>query len=90
MKKRGKVHKQSIIMTPQQQELVNTTAEVFIRFYSDIYYEQKPNTIYLEAIQGNIDEWVDDHGGDESVFAGAVIQTLCMTIIHMLDKEDEE
>jgi hypothetical protein len=90
MAKKGKVSKVQLVVTPEQQELVNTTAEVFIRFYSDIYYEQKPNTIYLQAIQANIDEWTDDHDGDESVFAGAVIQTLCMTIINMLDREDEQ
>ena len=88
MKKR--VKGMQIMLTPTQQELVNATAEVFIRFYSDLYYEQPSNKLYLDAIEGNIKEWVKDHQGSEAVFNGAVIQTLCMTLINMLDQGDEE
>lgn len=88
MKKHAKSMK--LVLTPIQQELVNATAEVFIRFYSDLYYGQPANRLFLEAIEGNIKDWVKDHQGDEAVFTGAVIQTLCMTIINMSDEGGDD
>ncbi len=83
------IKKHLFVFTREQQELVNSTAEVFIRFYSDLYYGLKPNKLYLQAIQGNIDEWVTELDGDESVFTGAVVQALCMTLINIYDQEEE-
>jgi hypothetical protein len=77
-------------LTPSEQELVNATVEVFLRYYSDIYFEQPMNKLYLKAIQGNIDEWMKERKLDSAVFTSAIIQTLCLTLIHALEGEDEE
>ncbi len=77
-------------LTPSEQELVNSTAEVFIRYYSDIYYEQPINKLYLKAIQGNIDEWAKERKLDHAVFTSAIIQALCMTLINIIDQGDED
>jgi hypothetical protein len=79
-----------VIMTPDEQELVNSTAETFLRYYSDMYYEQPANKLYLKAIEGNMNEWIKERKLDASVFTSAIIQTLCLTLIHTLDEQVEQ
>lgn len=75
-------------LTNDEQELVNATAETYLRYYSELYYEQPVNKAYLQGIQGNIDEWVKERKLKYEVLNAALIQTLCMTIANMCDQGD--
>lgn len=78
------------IIPAEVETLIEDSCEALIRFYSEILNEKEPNETYIEAHRANMLDALMNHGVESGTFTAGLIQTLCCTIIKLVEESEEE
>ena len=77
-----------VTISEEVQIIVGDSVEALIRFYRSIIDGNEPNPTFLEAHKANMTDALVNHGISPDTYGAALIQTLCCTIIALVDDED--